>query len=609
MLRRVSNSTLTARFLGQQLNKDASFGNNPSEPTPSDVLSKNVGQIDISRLFLDEPVQDVEQEAADGEQTDGRPVPPPRTGTQEFCDAVYYAQKEVEWAWKVVDRLVKLGQLQSHAEGNYLMTSHAPERPPPPYQNQIQGIIHARLLRAKHLESLAEYVSAAAVRVDSTLQREKRFYADFALKLRQHNWILKSQRSFGPHNVKNHVLYVEYDFAHAGSDFPDRGIAGIWRFFPSPNAEEVNVEDEVEITMTRRIPKRVRIGFTRPGEKSREGQAVGLLAEGFWDAWRRTTEEVGTLKRLRDAQSALFEGEIFHEMVKEITLGDTGASDVRVLPRSVAMTTPDGSAFQMVLSDVPPGTGGEEDKSVERCTDEGTLFELVCQQTLRKLHRYNRAARERIARAHGRNIVTPSDEERPRVLGHLLDRSRNRHIERKITSIVQSAASKLSGTVPIQLNRSRAINNEVEIAWDLSLFDRWTFTCHLTHRGQIRTYSSLTPSHTPDISDMARIIWTEINTACLVVIREEADALGVAGEFGKWEVEEDGGVSGMVVNGSGVGSRCVVKAFSDGAGRATFEFSVPSRHIRNTLVVDAKAGPGRTFGDQVRDHLERLMAL
>ncbi|KAJ3045709.1 hypothetical protein HDV00_007835 [Rhizophlyctis rosea] len=446
-----------------------------SKPTFEEQFTKNAARVDVEKLRnaahvlgAQEPLKDVaEAEAAD-------------ISTQ--IHPIYAIQRGASLALEeVMISLDLIGQLRNRtlkpAEA-FFKTAYVPNRPEAPPAKQIDAILYAITSKTDQLKSVAEYLQKSADQLLKTRAREERFYEDFALKLRQYNWILQSRTMPGAPRQ----LSVDYGFRHAGSTYVGPQTAFVFRDLTSAGGteDEANVEKEVELAVPRGA-KRVRI--TCAGVD--DGLQAKKRKSNFWDSWERPdglsgsngcsgftklnylltdTDIWETNASLANARATSFELELFREIAKELSGKSSLVTNARILPQSIALPTSYNTSLEIeltkrqALSTSADGNG----ESTDLYENDGTILQVLAQTELRKLHKMNRAELSKVTRRASGSTL---EVERPKITSDLIRRKRQMDRLRQVDKIAQSLQQSVRATTNMTLRRERVGVGPSGVPW------------------------------------------------------------------------------------------------------------------------------------------------
>ncbi|KAJ3053374.1 hypothetical protein HK097_004424 [Rhizophlyctis rosea] len=566
------------------------FGNEiySSQPTPAEQFSQNASRLDLLKLLADtinsEPTPSKEDAPIAEVET---PQVHPWYALQ---DGIHYAKHEIEQTLNLIKQLYNR---TAKPEDACFTTAYAPHRPDPTPAKQIETILCAITSKSDHLQSVSEYLKASAQKLTATGTREERFYKDFALKLRQYNWILQQDGKTGQ-------LFVDYGFRNSGSGYQASTVAHVIRdILPIGENEEVDVEKEVELNFRPpRGAKRVRISSAKGLSMEGGGVEVGS------DRWEVPDEDtMETHRQLKEARATAYERELFDEIMKELSTKQALTTNARILPQSISLPTSHESSVSINLV-------RKRKREIEDATPEGglivggdeeALLEVLAHRGLRNLHKFNRGGVEK------RKGLDDGTRERPTIASDLIRRKQRMELVERVDIILKALVGSIRGCLDVTVRRKRGGGREsdwkeVDAVWVMVLFGRWEIRTELKPTAQLKLSSSFgkKKSSVVEVTELRNEILKEVMNVCLGVVAEEANMLGLGGSKLKWVVK-DSGLVGSVARGSTVLKCPVVVGENE-----KITIKVPGRKLRvDILVVDSDGGAG-SFVEQVQKALFRI---
>ncbi|RKO84416.1 hypothetical protein BDK51DRAFT_32060, partial [Blyttiomyces helicus] len=353
--------------------------------TPAERLAENISKINVFNIrrtaaaVPDTPAiqtvgsadeMEVEKESGAPAEVDVGIKPPP---VERVRERVYYAREEIKLLCDIVTRLIDSAhQKPDQPDLLHLRLAHAPRRQPANDAKQIDDLRLAINAKDEDLRQIAAYLKSSAEGLVTNMERENRFYGDFSLKLRQHDWILQSR---GGRPGLPRALYLDYGFRHgkgictgggeggqgssrgkvvtyltaanftpnsyfsAGSTFSEIGEADVWRdLSATPSGDAVSADNELEIVVPHRRPKKVLV--------------VVVPTAGAGGVGDAAASESGVFKKLASAQSTIFETELFNEILKEATTGEPVARSARVTAKAVIVPISDEESLRVDVVDL-----------------------------------------------------------------------------------------------------------------------------------------------------------------------------------------------------------------------------------------------------------------
>ncbi|CAO3572948.1 unnamed protein product [Mortierella alpina] len=159
-----------------------------------------------------------------------------------------------------------------------------------------------------HLRSAADILMQGAKKLKKVMADEDQFWAG-ALRLRKNNWCIVSAKAGAGPGQQQHQqhLFVHYGFRDVGSLYPERAYAELVRN-QTISSDGVNTAraKSIQLHMPNKSNKVVIISLVQQGDPHYQGFRGSK--------WRNKH----TLHcQLLEAQSTLFDGELFHELVNE----------------------------------------------------------------------------------------------------------------------------------------------------------------------------------------------------------------------------------------------------------------------------------------------------
>ncbi|KAG0233220.1 RNA polymerase II mediator complex subunit [Mortierella sp. GBA43] len=175
----------------------------------------------------------------------------------------------------------------------------------------------------KHqLRTAADILMQGAQKLKKVMADESQFWAD-ALRLRKNNWCIVAAKGGAGQPPHHHhhsgrlaggsQLYVHYGFRDVGSLFSERAYAEMVRstLHSDPGTKK---SKSVELHIPNKTGRLVVMSLVHQGESHTQDE-IWLL--GTLGSRRHTPRSITLHSQLLDAQSTLFDNELFHELINE----------------------------------------------------------------------------------------------------------------------------------------------------------------------------------------------------------------------------------------------------------------------------------------------------
>ncbi|KAF9940886.1 hypothetical protein BGZ67_006548 [Mortierella alpina] len=159
-----------------------------------------------------------------------------------------------------------------------------------------------------HLRSAADILMQGAKKLKKVMADEDQFWAG-ALRLRKNNWCIVSAKVGAGTGQQQHQqhLFVHYGFRDVGSLYPERAYAELVRNQTiSSDTVDIGRAKSIQLHIPNKSNKVVIMSLVQQGQPHSQGCRGSKLRN------RHTLH-----CQLLEAQSTLFDGELFHELVNE----------------------------------------------------------------------------------------------------------------------------------------------------------------------------------------------------------------------------------------------------------------------------------------------------
>ncbi|KAF9569134.1 RNA polymerase II mediator complex subunit [Mortierella alpina] len=249
------------------------------------------------------------------------------TSPQGIYIKLWHAQSEIGMALDALNIIISSYQSTSGSAsaGGSVATLSNPNAPPtalPPGSLKCEYVpravlpLSAQIANEKlalggkkhHLRSAADILMQGAKKLKKVMADEDQFWAG-ALRLRKNNWCIVSAKvGAGPgQQQQQQHLFVHYGFRDVGSLYPERAYAELVRNQTvSSDVMDTGRTKSIQLHIPNKSNKVVIMSLVQQGEPHYQGCRGSKLKNKH------------TLHcQLLEAQSTLFDGELFHELVNE----------------------------------------------------------------------------------------------------------------------------------------------------------------------------------------------------------------------------------------------------------------------------------------------------
>ncbi|KAI8918616.1 subunit 17 of mediator complex-domain-containing protein [Powellomyces hirtus] len=465
-------------------------------------------------------------DTGEDESADDKPQIPP---LQTAKESIHKAWQEISITLDVVNRMLAAEKRNSKdPDMSNLRLLPAPRRPPPSQRHQIESIELTMAAKLQHLKSISDRFSEVAERLNVSAEGDQTFYGTLTTNLQEKDWILQAKTfdGFGK------TLYVDYTYAHAGSDFREVGHGDVRRNIVSNSEKRKRSAPEddgdVDLMLYHRKAKRLRILV---GQSEASSAQTKQKHPDVWKAWEldNVPPEEGLYKKLALAQATIFDLEMFHKIAEELSPGQSSASEARILDKAIAVSLHQSSAKMIIdMEEAPLTLAAKQQKSTfEISTSEllyeyrdNALMELLAHQALRRIHRSRiSAARQGVTGMDTPKRRTPQ----PKVFQQISLSVDLHHLRASIQSDVDGAVRCLRGGFDLKVRRRRGSEPDVDATWTLGISNLWEVTIMLDASGQITGRATLRHKSRLSADEVAEYIRDEIWRICLEIVKREID--------------------------------------------------------------------------------------